>query len=164
MDYVFFSSYALYKVKTCLSCHLSKAVICFMRSLNVPPTVLKTLWIAAICQQRSLFLFPLRGRYWQVWLYLYRVAQKECNDFDPLFQRHSWLNTIDFCCIGEHILFQVIWHQVHQVWIRRFDSSAIFLRQCHFQNVLLFPPQAGLKQREFFNLTASHWISCVDKT
>ena len=53
------------------------------------------------------------------------------------------------------------WHQVHQVWIRRFDSRAIFLRQCRFQNVLLFPPQAGLKQRDFFNLTASH---CVDKS
>ena len=27
----------------------------------------------------------------------------------------------------------------HQVCIRRFDSRAIFLRQCHFQNVLLSP-------------------------
>ena len=32
---------------------------------------------------------------------------------------------------------------------RAFDSRAIFLRHCHFQNVLLFPPQAGLKQLEF---------------
>ena len=92
------------------------------------------------------------------------MAQKECNDFDQLFQGHSWLNTIDFCCIEKNILSQVIWHQVHQVWIRRFDSRAIFLRQCRFQNVLLFPPQSGLKQREFFHLTASHWISCVDKS
>ena len=53
-------------------------------------------------------------------------------------------------CLLYWIFFyiQVIWHQV---WIRRFDSRAIFLRQCHFQNVLLSPPQAGLKQREFFS-------------
>ena len=34
---------------------------------------------------------------WTKWkLQLYGVAQKECNYFYPLFQRHSWLNTIDF--------------------------------------------------------------------
>ena len=36
-------------------------------------------------------------------------------------------------------LLQVIWHQVHIDWIRRFDSRAIILWQCHFQNVPLFP-------------------------
>ena len=47
------------------------------------------------------------------------------------------------------------------MWISRFDSRAIFLRQCHFQNVLFFLPQAGLKQQEFLHLTASH---CVHKS
>ena len=61
--------------QTCLSSHLSIAVTCFMRPLKMHPEkiiyVLKTLWIAATCQQRSLLLFPLSGRYWQVWLYVY---------------------------------------------------------------------------------------------
>ena len=35
--------------------------------------------------------------------------------------------------------FQVIWHQVHKVWIRRFDSRAIILRQCHFQMCYFSP-------------------------
>ena len=49
-------------------------------------------------------------------------------------------------CSGQNILLKVIWHQV---WIRRFDSRAIFLRQCHFQNVLLFfRPKAVSKQQE----------------
>ena len=44
-----------------------------------------------------------------------------------------------FFCIGYNIIFQVTWHQVHKVWIMRFDSRASILRQCYFQNVLLFP-------------------------
>ena len=34
------------------------------------------------------------------WFLLYGVAQKVYNDLDPLFQRHSRLNAIDFYCIG----------------------------------------------------------------
>ena len=93
---------------------------------------------------------------------VYRVAQKECNDFDPLFQRDSWLNTINFCCIGYNILLKVIfWHQVHHVCIRRFDSRAIFLRQCHFQKCYFFA-ESSLEAEEIFCLTASHGTSCVD--
>ena len=62
--------------------------------------------------------------------------------------------------------FPSIWHQVQPVWIRRFDSRAIFMRQSHFQNVLLPPPppppppppQAGLKQREFFIWRRPLWL------
>ena len=56
-----------------------------------------------------------------------------------------------FCCIGYNILFQVIWHQVHQVWIKRFDSRAIFLRQCHFQNVLLLRPAKQASSSAIFS-------------
>ena len=69
----------------------------------------------------------------------------------------DWIPFI-FCCIGYNILFQVIWYQVHQVWIRRFDSRAIFLRQCHFQNVLLFPRKQAWNSWNLFHLTASHWM------
>ena len=45
-----------------------------------------------------------------------------------------------------------------------FDSRAIFLRQCHFQNVLLPPPPPPTRRLEavgIFHMTASH---CVDKS
>ena len=57
-----------------------------------------------------------------------------------------------YAVLPHNILFQVIWHQVNQIWLRRYDSRAIFLRQMSFCKMcyILFPPQAGLKQREFF--------------
>ena len=36
-----------------------------------------------------------------------------------------------------------------RLWIRRFDSRAIFPRQCHFQNVLLFPRKQAWSSGNF---------------
>ena len=117
-----------------------------------------------IKQKGNFFFKPVKRSVELCVCCIYRVAQNECNDFYPLFQQHSWLNTIEFCCIGYNVLSQVIWHQVHQVWIRRFDSRAIFLRKCHFQNVLLPPPPPRKQAWSsgnliFFPLTAPHWIN-----
>ena len=49
-----------------------------------------------------------------------------------------WIPLI-FAVLDRIFFSKLIWHQVYIDWIRRFDSRAIILWQCHFQNVSLFP-------------------------
>ena len=58
------------------------------------------------------------------------------------------------------VIFKVKWHQDHRFWLKCFDSRAIFVRQCHFQNLLLRQP---LEAARNFHQSAFHRISCVDK-
>ena len=58
---------------------------------------------------------------------LYRVAQKECNTYDQWFQENEGQNKQAVSIIAYKILFPT----------RRLDSTAVFLRQCHFPNLLL---------------------------
>ena len=85
---------------------IQKIQLIEMISLLVqPPQIL------AICIKARIGIHSACSEYYFIdtqidkWQYcfpynLYGVAQKECNDFDPLFHWHSWLNTIDICCIG----------------------------------------------------------------
>ena len=46
-----------------------------------------------IVMSRGLDLLQIQDGF-LMFVMIYRVAQNECNYFDPLFERHSWLNTI----------------------------------------------------------------------
>ena len=107
-------------------------------------------WSRGICHPKSLDIAPNITSQHTLWAI--RGGPKRMQRFWSVISTRFLIEYhLFFCCIGYSIIFQVIWHQVHQVWVRRFDSRANFRRQCHFQNVLLFPPQAGLKQLEFIS-------------
>ena len=89
-------------------------------------------------------------QYFQLYRSYTGWPKKNATTFIPNFNDIlDWMPLICYC-IRENIRFQIIWHQVHQVWIMRFDYRAIFLRQCHFQNVLLFPRACRLEAAGFF--------------
>ena len=62
----------------------------------------------------------------------------------------DWMPLI-FTVLDRIILFQVIWHQVHQVWIRRFDSRAIFFKAVSFSKRATFPPTSRLEAAGIFS-------------
>ena len=89
---------------------------------------------------------------------LYRVAQKECNDFDPEFQRHSWLNAIDFYCIFPSNLTPSSSSMDKAFWFYRgVLSEAVSFSKCATPPP---PPASRLEAAGICHLTASH---CVDK-
>ena len=45
-------------------------------------------------------------------------------------------------------LFSTKWHRDHSFWVRRLDPSAILVRQCHFQNLVLFGPHRTLEHNK----------------
>ena len=56
--------------------------------------------------------------------------------------------------ISTTLLIEYHWiplNNIHQVCIKRFDSRAIFLRQCNFLKVLLFPPASRLEATAIFS-------------
>ena len=51
----------------------------------------------------------------------------------------------DFSFIMWKIHFPTKWHHDHEFWVRCLDTSAILVRQCHFQNLVLFRPHRTLE-------------------
>ena len=79
-----------------------------------------------------------------LWL-VFRVAQKECNTYDHWFQRNSGTKSNSWVqyCVEKSFSSRMTPRSLI-LW-RRFDSRTIFLRQCHFQNLLLFYQKSRLR-------------------
>ena len=65
-------------------------------------------------------------------------------------------NGTDFCFIMWKIHFPTKWHLDHQFWVRCLDPRAILVRQCHFQNLVLFRPHRTL---EHSNIPKTLWTN-----
>ena len=104
---------------------------------------------------RSLFLYFTHTKY-TFYACTHRVAQKECNTYDQWFQENEGQNKQVVCIIGYKILFPARWHQDHQFWWRCFDSMAVFLRQCNFQNLPLGSDPKIVNLKAKFSI----WNSC----
>ena len=53
------------------------------------------------------------------------------------------------CIDAYRILFPAKWHQDHSFWGKRFDSMAVFLRQCHFQTLPLLSQSHNWRTENF---------------
>ena len=103
-----------------------------------------------------LFFLPiiLSSKLWNKYFFSIQVGPESPQHLWLMISKERAKNETFVCIIVCENRFPARWHQYLYIWWRHFDSMAVFLRQCHFQN-LPFLSQKSLLTTEFFHCLAS---------